>query len=303
MATGTLPQTLQGNFTTTETNRSDIAVNQTAPATNLTLSAWDGKTRSIGVSIDSAFTRYVWYIGNDSSLHQVGNQNFTWTQRTNQSDAFWPQADKPNGDLAVAYDFTSSVVRLYYIVKGQLSELKYEDKMWKAWSALAAPPPQATQSAGPSPSSSAAASAESGLSTGAKAGIGVGVSLGAIAVSAIIAVLVLARRRKKQQASEAPPSASAEEGSTTLGPETPLPSYGSPAVARASPGQQEPYGWEKTDPVQTYTDHGQQQVQQLDSNARSELYAPQPLYELPTQTYSHELLAEHPREQPRETKQ
>lgn len=277
-------------------------MNQTAPA-NFTLAAWDGKTTSIGISVDSAFTRYVWYIGNDSSLHQVGNQNFTWTQRTNQSDAYWPQADKPNAELAVASDFTSSAVRLYYVVKGQLSELKYEDKVWKAWSAVAAPPPQPTQSAGPFPSNSAAASADSGLSTGAKAGIGVGVSLGAIAVSAIIAVLVLARRRKKQQGFEAPPSASAEEGSTTLGPDTPLPSYGSPALARASPAQQEPYGWEKTDPVQTYTDHEPQQVQQLDSNARSELFAPQPLYELPTQTYSHELLAEQPREknqQPRE---
>ncbi|KAK4042475.1 hypothetical protein C8A01DRAFT_33414 [Parachaetomium inaequale] len=282
----TLPQPLQNSFATGETIRADIAVNETTP-TNFSLPAWDGKTKGIGLSLDSAFTRFLWYIGNDSSLYLAGNQNYTWSLRANQSTDFWPQADQPNADLAVAYDFNSSMVRLYYTVKGQLSEIKYENKTWQAWSTLEAPPPLPTQNNTiPVPTNTAAAS-DSGLSTGAKAGIGVGVSLGAIALGAIIAVFVLARKRKQRQAFEHPPEQ--DEGSTTLGADTPVPSYGgSPALARASAAQ---YEWDqKETPVESPgPEHG---VQQLDSTARAEMYAPQPIYELPQHSYSHELVAE-----------
>ncbi|KAJ4298723.1 hypothetical protein N0V88_003755 [Collariella sp. IMI 366227] len=244
---------------------------------------------SLGISIDSAYTRSIWYIGNDRNLYYAANQNFTWGLRASESSALWPQADKPNADLAVAYSFKDSMVRLYYIVNDKLGEVKYEKKTWHAWSALETPS-SATASSTPTPTASPE-STDSGLSTGAKAGIGVGVSLGAIAVGAIIAVLVLARR-KKRRGFEQPPFA--EEGSTTLGGGTPAPSYGTPAPVGATA----PYGWDQKNNVpKAYPE--QQQVHQLDSaTAPTELYAPQPMYELPSQNYSHELVAEPPR--PRE---
>ncbi|KAK4155316.1 hypothetical protein C8A00DRAFT_13620 [Chaetomidium leptoderma] len=283
----TLPRPLQGDFTTAETDRSNITLNETEPAP-FRLPAWDGTTSGIGVSIDSAFTRSLWYIGNDSSLYQVANQNYTWSQRANQSSAFWPQADKANAELAVAYDFKSSMVRIYYMVKGQLSEVKYENNIWKAWSTVAASTPSPTQEAAPPPTDTDVAS-DTGLSTGAKAGIGVGVSLGAIALGAIIAVIVLARRKKQQGGLKQPPFP--EEGSTTVGPDTPAPSYGSPALARADAAQHEAYAWDQKSgsPHEEHQVQQVQQVQQLDGTTRSELYAPEPAYELPNQPYTHEL--------------
>lgn len=249
----------------------------------------------------------------------MANQNYTWNTRANQSNAYWPQADEPNAELAVAYNFASSMVRIYYTVNERITEIKYEDKTWKAWSALEAPPPQATQSTTPSATNSAVAS-DTGLSTGAKAGIGVGVSLGAIALGAIIAVVVLARKRK-QQALLNPPDV--DEGSTTIGGDTPAPSYGSPALARASAAQYEQYGWDqKEEPTHPYPSPDVQQVPQLGGTARAEMdnttrvemdntmtaemeaanraemYAPHPIYELPQQSYSHELLAGPPQNRP-----
>ncbi|AEO65695.1 uncharacterized protein THITE_2112937 [Thermothielavioides terrestris NRRL 8126] len=285
----TLPHPLQGNPTTADTNRSDIAINETASA-NFSLPAWDGTTKGIGISIDKAFTRFVWYIGNDGNLYSVANQNYIWALRANQSSAFWPKADDPNAELAVAYDQKSSTVRIYYMVKDRLSEVLYQDGVWKAWSTVAAPPPQATVSSTTNSTSSADASTDgSGLSTGAKAGIGVGVSLGAISLGAIIAVIVLVRRKKNQGFEQA------DEGSTTLGPGTPAPSYGSPAAARASAVPHDQYAWEKSRAAITPQPE-QQHIHQLDSvTAPTELDAVQPIYELPDQSYSHELVAEPPR--------
>ncbi|KAL2130226.1 hypothetical protein VTI74DRAFT_6723 [Chaetomium olivicolor] len=286
----TFPRPLGGNLTTANTNRSDIALNQTVTPT-FTLPAWDGKTPSLGLSIDSNYTRSVWYIGNDSNLYTVANQNLTWSAKASQSTAFWPQADKPNAELAVAYDFKSNMVRIYYMVKGKLSEVKYEKNIWQTWSTIDPPPAIAAPSSTAAPEIS-----DNGLSTGAKAGIGVGVSLGAIALGAIIAVIVLARR-KKQRGFEQPPYP--EEGSTTLGAETPAPSNGSPGPAGAvTPAQYDHYAWEqKNASPQAGTPGAEhQQIHQLDgTTAPTELYAPQPMYELPSQNYSHELVAEPPR--------
>ncbi len=269
-------------------------MNTTAPA-NFTLPAWDGRTHSMGVTIDSNYTRFLWYIGNDSSLHQVGNTNFTWTERANQNETFWPKADTPNGDVAAAYVFSSSAVRLYYMVNGQLADVTFNNT-WKAWTPVAEAPPVPTQNNATSSTVTDVPSADSGgLSTGAKAGIGVGVSLGAIALSAIIAIVILAKKRK-QQGFEAPPSGSVgEEGSTTLSPDTPAPAYGAPAFGPVSamPFEADDHK-SAASPAQPYHDEPKP-VHQLDSTTRSEMYVPQPLYELPSQTYSHELVAEPPR--------
>ncbi|KAH6630428.1 hypothetical protein B0J18DRAFT_407678 [Chaetomium sp. MPI-SDFR-AT-0129] len=307
----TLPHPLKGGFVNQDAARDTISIDQAAPA-DFSLDAWDGKTKGLGITIDSAYTRSIFYIGNDSSLHQVANQHYVWGQRASQSNAFWPKADDVNGDLAATYNFGTSDVRLYYTVNGRISEISFENGNWVAYSALQAPPPQPTQTAVPTPTPSTLqteSDSDGGLSTGAKAGIGVGVSLGAIALGAIIAVVVLAQR-KKRRGFEVPPET--DEGSTTLGPDTPAPSYGSPALARASAAQYDQYGWDqKGSPTHPYPPTMDQVSQidgtnrvemdtamraEMDTTIRPELYVPppQPIYELPQGSYSHELVAVHP---------
>jgi hypothetical protein len=268
----TLPQPLEDGFTTTNTNRDDIALNETATA-NFTLPAWDGKINSIGISIDKASTRSLWYIGDDNTLHHATNQNLTWTQPPNQPTTLWPRADSPNTDLAVAYNANTSMVRIYYLVNNHLTELKYENNTWHPWSAIPTPsPPPPTQTQTPSPGNPPPSNPDdTGLSTGAKAGIGVGIALGAIALGAIIAVLVLARKRSKQQQQQK----SEEDGSTTLGGGGP----DSPSAAAAAAGAEDKQQDEKA-----------VVPQQLDGTARAELYAPQPVYELPDEAYSREMV-------------
>lgn len=249
--------------------RNDIAINETVPA-NFSLPAWDGETSSLDISIDSRNTRFLWYIGDDNRLYSIADQNGSWNPQANESDAFWPLADRPNADLAVAYRMRSNNVRIYYMVDGRLSEIKYEDNLWKAWSAVAPKPStDATQ-----PSTPVDSASDTGLSTGARVGIGVGVSLGAVALGAIIAVIVLMRRRK-QRLQQLPHT----EAESAVGSGTSPPSYGSPTDT-----------WDKNvSPAPGY------QVHQLDgATAPAELGIVQPMYELPSQTYAHELVAEHP---------
>ncbi|KAL2169714.1 hypothetical protein VTG60DRAFT_5767 [Thermothelomyces hinnuleus] len=296
------PLALMGRFATAETARDDISLDEGTPA-NFTLPAWDGKTKSIGVTIDKVYTRFIWYIGNDRNLYLVANQNYTWGRRASQPNTVWPQADDPNGHLGVAYDMFTSRVWLYYFVQDQLGEVKYADNTWQSWSALQEPPPLPTPSASPDDPTGS----DAGLSTGAKAGIGVGVSLGAIAFATIIAIVILARRKK--QASEH--LAETEAGSTTLGPGTPATPDGSPALAHALGVQKDGYD-QKVTPVRAQELPSEQQLQQLDGatrvemdsntacaeldpTTRGEMYAQsQPIYELPSHSSFHEQPAEQP---------
>ncbi|KAK5663174.1 hypothetical protein OQA88_6591 [Cercophora sp. LCS_1] len=283
----TLPRPLEGNLTTHQANVSEIAINATATV-NFTLPAWNGKPGALGVSIDSSYTRSVWYIGNDSALYSVRNKDGAWGLSPNQSTAFWPTADGPNAEFGIASDFRSSMVRLYYFVKGQLAEVKYESGAWKAWSAVATPTPVSTDTPGSSgPDSSETEAASTGLSTGAKAGVGVGVALGIIALGALGAAFFLIRKRNKSAAggTQQPPPASLDHPS-------PVPPYGSPGQSPDS-ANYDHYMWEKKHAgVAPYPQAVYAPVQ-LDAPSRPmELAAPQPMYELPDQTYSHELVAD-----------
>ena len=279
----TFPQTLAGNITTHETNATSFAIDQTVPV-NFTMPAWDGKSTSLGVSIDSEYTRSVWYIGNDKSLYSVRNKNFTWGMQTNQTDAFWPLADSPGAEFGIASEFKSSMVRIYYFVKGQLAEIKYEKGEWKTWKALATPPKAAVIQSPTSPLAPAktspdagAVTAETGLSAGAKAGIAVGVVLGVIALCALGAAFYLMRKRR-----EAPIDPEPSAGYNDH--HTPVLSYGSHA-----PSQDMAYhDWEKQNGVSPqYPMNYPAQLDsstppvQLDTTARaSELATPAPMYEL-----------------------
>ncbi|KAK0655789.1 hypothetical protein B0T16DRAFT_302194, partial [Cercophora newfieldiana] len=237
----TFPHTLAGNpiNITHETNATSFAYNETIPV-NFTMPAWDGKAKSLGVTIDSEYTRAVWYIGDDRSLHSIGNKNYTWGIQTNQSTAFWPLADSPNAEFAIASEFKSSAIRIYYFVAGQLAEIKYDKGAWKAWSKVGTPPKvAATQPTSPiEPGTSATttplpAEANPGLSAGAKAGVAVGVILGVIAICTLAAAFYLLRKRRLPSSEDSPsdidPAHAHAHGHPYTDLKTPVPSYGSPA--------------------------------------------------------------------------
>jgi len=215
-------------------------------------------------------------------LYSVRNKNFFWSQATNQSDAFWPLADEPNGELGVASQFSNSMVRIYYFVKGQLAEIKYESGSWKSWSAVEPPKAVVSNTTNTSNNPNAVSGGTSGLSTGAKAGVGIGVALGVIALGVLVATLILVRKRKK--------SATAELDSNSVGNQqpSPVPPYGSPAPTDGAGYDQ--YQWEKKDIPQSPYPIYQTEPAQLDATGKpTELDAPRAMYELPDQTYSHEL--------------
>ncbi|KAK1833200.1 hypothetical protein QBC39DRAFT_347133 [Podospora conica] len=287
------PRPLSGNFSTSEADPTSVSLNQTA-LTNFTMPAWDGKPGALGLTIDSAYTRFVWYVGTDKALHQIQSKSFVWSVKESQASDIWPAADSANAELAIAADQRSSMVRIYYFVDGRLTELKYENNSWKPFKALAEPKPitTGTDTGGLIPSSSstasptdtaAAAVAATGLSTGAKAGIAVGVVLGVVGLVAVGIILFLARRKKQAAA-----AADSEPPSAVLGPaEVAAPPYGS-RPPTGSPGYEQ-YMWEKKQyPLPTHAVH------QLDSVHRPmEMEAaPRPMYELPSQAISHELVGD-----------
>ena len=193
-AAAAAPYPLNGNIVTETTSRSDISINSSA-STGFTLPGWDGATKSIGISIDSTHSRYVWYIGTDRSLHEIGSFNFIWQGVSSQSSQFWPQADTPNAELAVTSDFSSSSVYIYYFVNQSLAEIKRVNNGWVPTAALATVDPASAAT-----STNTNTSAATDLSTGSKIGIGVGISASAIAVGGIAVLFLYSGRKAARRA-------------------------------------------------------------------------------------------------------
>lgn len=262
----------------------------------------------------------MYYIGSDKSLYRLTSQNYVWRVWENQSTTYWPQADEASGELAVTsakiQDTGIAKTRIYYLVGGKLAEVALDgnDNDWKQWRAVPEwdpnssnqPPSGATTTASPpsspsstsgvtDPDSTAAASSGGGLSSGAKIGVGVGVGLGVIALGAIIAAVFLFRRNNNKKNAA---GTTEEDGNTTVmgsdGPSTgattsPLPPYGSLATGY---GADAGNGW---DQKMAPGAGGYTNVQQLDTHERpTELDAPRVVYELPDQSYNHELMADAP---------
>lgn len=267
---------------------------------------------ALGVAIDHAFTRSVFWLGSDRALHQASNVNFAWRLVANQSRAQWPLADEPNADFALASDYASSKVRVYYYVSDRITEVTFDgDGSWKTAAALAVKnttaQPTASASASASASAGSGGGGSSGLSTGAKAGIGVGVSLAVIAAAGVLGACLVLRRRMRNAHPEATmsPHAPAALGGAAGGQQqyhdyassTP---YGSPPQQSASPsgytdytnnaygyGQQPMQGWV---PGDNKPEGWQQQYPYaVQTPPPQELEGPRPMYEMADQHYSHEL--------------
>ncbi|KAK3370393.1 hypothetical protein B0H63DRAFT_315488 [Podospora didyma] len=146
------------------------------------LDEWTANPRALGIAIDTALTRRIFYIGSDKKFHSVasfvsGTTESAWQAQPDTLDTNLPLADTPGGDFAIASDLGTSNIRLYYTVGGVLKEGKYTNGNWFPIADLA------TKNAS-APVSGPADSDSSGLSAGAKAGIGVGVTFGVLLLAA-----------------------------------------------------------------------------------------------------------------------
>ncbi|KAH6607015.1 hypothetical protein Trco_003328 [Trichoderma cornu-damae] len=201
----TFPETIQG-IPTNNTLPSKISIDPNVAA-NFTLPAWNGKPGAIGVAIDSAYTRTVFYVGNDKKLYEAANINYHWTMLPNQSISSWPEADEPNAELAVTYSFDSNEAWVYYMSNGTLLQAyRGTDGNWKGATMLATSagtPGGSDAGAGAGSADGTNGTPSAALSTGAKAGIGIGVSVGAIGVGLLGLFLFLRRRRQRAAANVA----------------------------------------------------------------------------------------------------
>ncbi|KAH9895508.1 hypothetical protein F4778DRAFT_783865 [Xylariomycetidae sp. FL2044] len=195
------PLTLTGNQSTNATDQDDLHLDPVV--TDFSLTSWDGNASTLGIGIDSSYTRYIFYIGTDKKIYQLHNDNSTWVPTDRPSDEAWPDADVAGGNFGIASDFTSSTMRLYYMSGGQMIEANGDNGNWQAATVLATTndtqAATSTSSGVPAATSSPSDSdGGGGLSNGAKAGISAGVTLGVIAVVGMLSAFIFLRRRQKQ---------------------------------------------------------------------------------------------------------
>ncbi|KAM7217321.1 hypothetical protein V8F06_007264 [Rhypophila decipiens] len=303
----TFPHPLQGNLITQDTGAENITINSTVQA-NFTLPSWNGKPRSMGISIDPKHTRSVWYIGEDKNLYQISNKNGIWSHQNSQVGDIWPVADSPNSPLAVVGDFNNGNLRIYYQVNGSIAEVKSENGEWAKWTTLPAPAPVKAELPAPppaSPSNSPIPTPDetdmAGLSNGAKVGLGVGIALGVLLVIGLIIACVLHRRKQKARAS----APSFENGGVQVSAYEPIHSSSSVSPLHSSYGQPSPNSmagypvvanydhyaaWEKQNYLGGVPPPNTAGIYQLDATGRLvELDSPRQVFEMSDQPYAHEL--------------
>lgn len=199
---------MSGNYSQTlnTTNSTLYPLDMETPI-NFTLPAYDGTQKGLGMSTDKQFSRSVFYVGTDRRLYQISNINYFWRIMTNQTESIWPLADEPGAQLAIAWDFFTSQVRIYYDVGGALTEVRFdEDGIWKPARAAATTAEVAAKESAGDPETSGAKNSSSStepLSLGAKVGIAVGATVGALVLAGALACM-LARcvRRRNREAAE-----------------------------------------------------------------------------------------------------
>ncbi|KAK8000089.1 hypothetical protein PG990_012689 [Apiospora arundinis] len=298
----TFPRPLNSTSATNATNATDFQLN-TKTTPNYTLPAWDGQPSTLGVHIDSKFMRSVFYIGTDNELYQVSDAKDNWALLARQDAKAWPKADNPKAQLAVASNFGSNELRLYYVSGGQVVEVNGDGRKWQAAKVLpnynkslqvGSP---AGNSSSSSSSDSAANGGNSGLSTGAKVGVGIGVALGALAVGgAFTALWCMRKRQKRADGAESAALANNQQnpGSPTTG--YSQSGYGYPQQQQpgggAWPGQD--YGAQQHQQQQNWGAAGVHNKPHEKVQAPGELDSP-PIYEMNNQQQYFEMADSRPR--------
>ncbi|KAI1438232.1 hypothetical protein GGR50DRAFT_691405 [Xylaria sp. CBS 124048] len=154
------------------------------------LDAWDGKARSIGLTLDSDAKQRIFYIGLDSKLHcRFGEGSFSLCTDINASK--WPTADTPNAPFATAFDASRNEIWIYYMSGGNLTQV-HRSSLDKWEDPIALPPTVV--------SSAMERGRDENLSKGALAGIGAGAS---VLTLSLIGLTICLRRRRMIKAGRA----------------------------------------------------------------------------------------------------
>ncbi|OTB07460.1 hypothetical protein M426DRAFT_33003, partial [Hypoxylon sp. CI-4A] len=198
-----VPEGLTRTGATNATDATDLTLSSSTP--NFTLPSWNGNASALAMSTDRDGTRSIFYIGTDRNLHQISNINgsSTWTLPDAPSDSnAWLEADTAGGEIGIASDFGSSILRLYYFSDGRMIEVNGDNGRWQSATVLA--PSNSSQISANSSDSNTAGNSTStddgseDLSSGAKAGISVGVVLGVLAIGGMAFAFWFLRMRQKK---------------------------------------------------------------------------------------------------------
>ncbi|KAK7744753.1 hypothetical protein SLS62_010055 [Diatrype stigma] len=233
------------------------------------LEAYTDDESSLGLAFNANADRLIFYIGNDSAIHQFhaiddsesdGLNNSGWHTSGSPDNAAsaWPRADIPNADFTVAYDSDLDKIWLYYVVNGSMTQVHQSSAgVWEP--AVALPKFNATAAVvKPEPPEPESGGDSGGLSGSGKVGVGVGVGLGIPIIGAIIAAYTLWHVRRSRQSHEADLAVAAAPAVT---PGSPAPQYTSGYWGDGGQGAGLGY-WANGQWVQPHPDLVQQQQQQ-----------------------------------------
>lgn len=198
------------------------------------LGAWDGRAKSIGLTLDSDATRRIFYIGSDSLLYcqfesesesETLDDGPAWSVCTDTDSSLWPAADSANAAFASAFDASRNAIWIFYMSGGNLTQVhrssrnKWEEPIALPTSPIDHPPELGGDDGG-------------SLSRSAKIGIGVGVGIGGLLLLGFVTYICVQRRRGKQEKREsadadANTEALASQPGTVFLQPSPAPAYAS----------------------------------------------------------------------------
>lgn len=210
----TFPTPLRGASITNATNLTTLPYDTTNPPP-FTLKEYDGNPKALGIAIDTQLTRHIFYIGTDRAPHSyaafvTGLTESGFRAQPDQTQEYWPLADEPSSDFAIASHLGTSAIRLYYLSGGQLVEAKYRGGNWDPASRLEIANTTATAGRNSTTDDKNGGGGGGGLSTGAKAGIGVGAAVGGLLVLAGGVAVWLSRKKKKTGSADAAAATSSD---------------------------------------------------------------------------------------------
>ena len=224
----TFPTPLRGSTFTNATNLTTTTYDTSSPPP-FTLNAYDGNPKAIGIAIDTQLTRHIFYIGTDRAPHSyaafvTGLTEGGFRAQPNQTEEYWPLADEPNADFAIASNLGTSTIRLYYMSGGQLVEAKYRSGNWDPAGRLEVANTTAA-AGGHNGTDEKDGGGGGGLSTGAKAGVGVGAAIGGLLVLGGLALWLLRRNKGTAKSDTGAAASSDVEGGAAglaISPEPPM---------------------------------------------------------------------------------
>ena len=229
----------------------DIAYNFTG---DRPFDSYNGNQTQLGLAFDASASRSIFYIGDDSALYQLKeNSNYNDTFRTVQAPGsiddntaqFWPRADIPHPDFAVAYNSNLDKIWIFYMVNGSMAQVHQSSAgVWEP--AIALPKFNATAASESEPggppddnsNNDGSGGGGAGLSSSGKTGVGVGVGLGLPIIGALIAAYTFWHSRRSRQNREAEFDAvrEAHAEATSPGAATATTSFLAPSTGSPAPG-------------------------------------------------------------------